>query len=103
MVVNDRYVPLIKYGEIFFPVHEHHLRIIFLIKLIAIGELRLQNKMLNEGLHPKNDRGLVVGNDLTPPPGLNWWATLAFDNDETIVLPCLKKARDELKKLMSEH
>lgn len=103
MVVNGRYVPLIKYGDVFFPVHEHHLRILFVIKLIAIAELRLKNHNLNEGLRPQDIQGLVVGDDHTPPNGISWWATIAFDNDETIVQPCLKKGKDELQKLMSVH
>lgn len=103
MIVNGRYVPLIKYGEVFFPVHEHHLRILFVIKLIAIAELRLRNQNLNEGLSPADIQGLVVGENHTPPNGINWWATIAFDNDETVVLPCLKKCKEELQKLMSGH
>lgn len=103
MIVNGRYVPLIKYGEVFFPVHEHHLRILFIIKLIAIAELRLKNPNLNEGLLPVDIQGLVAGDHHTPPEGINWWATIAFDNDETIVLPCLQKGKEELNKLMCDH
>lgn len=102
-IVNGRYVPLIKDGEVFFPVDEHHLRVLFVVKLIAIAELRLLNKNLNEGLCPVNIQGFVVGDTLSPPDGISWWATIAFDHDETIAAPCLQKGKEELQKLMSKH
>lgn len=103
MRAHDRYVPLVRYGEAFFPVNEHHLRIIFVLKLIAIAELRTEKKQLNYSLSSANIRGLVAGDHLASPSGLGWWPSLVFEDNEEATTCGLKHGREELKRLMSEH
>lgn len=65
-------VPLIKYGDMFVPVKEHHTKILLAEKVVAISELRMK------GEHPKNReneegvQAMVFGTEFSCQSEIEW-------------------------------
>lgn len=95
-------VPLIKYGDIFVPVNEHHTCILLATKIIAIAELRMN------GEHPKarekteSVEGMVMGLHFSCQNELDWAGIVFSDNDVNFEY-YRNKAKKELTKILSAH
>ena len=95
-------VPLIKYGDIFVPVNEHHTLIVLATKIIAIANLRVDGEHPNSRDTTQSFQGMVMGLNFSCQNELNWGAIVFGDNDINF-----KYYRDmatkELAKIIGEH
>ena len=104
----SRRMPVIKYGDIFVPVKEHHTLIILAAKIVEIAELRMDGKYVDPNEYRQSIfQGMLFGNESSWPTGLDW-PEVIFSNPKDGFIPAdFKHYRDrtkaELVRLLSQH
>lgn len=95
-------VPLIKCGDVFVPVNEHHTRILLAAQIIAIAELRMNGEHPNARSTENGVQGMVFGFEFSCQNELAWGAIVFGDNDNDFEHH-RNVAKKELTKLLISH
>lgn len=100
---NENYrVPLIKYGNVFVPVNEHHTRVLLAAKVVSIAELRIAGDHRNANEVHHSTLGMIMGQEFSCKNELAW-SVIVFGDPELNFAYYRDMARQELTTLLSEH
>lgn len=98
-------VPLIKYGDIFVPVQEHHTQILLAVKIIAAAKLCIQGESTGK-VHEDSAvsrPGMIVGEESSHDPGLDWTCVVFAGNVPLDFEHYRNHAERVLYRLVSNH
>lgn len=105
-----RHFPLVMQGEKFSAVTEPHLHVVVAENLIAVAKHRLSQVNPNHNWSRENIGGIVEDDNLSCPESLEFWPSIIFgvgqqEIADGLVLAeaGLKKAKEELQKLVCNH
>lgn len=102
-------IPLIKHGEMFVPVKEHHTLMIFAAKIAEIAEMRMNGKYVEarDSSEQYGFQGMLFGNESQLPSEIDWTYVIFSPPKDGYIPGNFKIPRDrakkELMRLLSYH